>query len=270
LRKYSQAIAPLPESRTDWTKDQKVALRFFADLALKYNIKAGGINHKVNSTMLQNPNDSGPIFVGINVTKLPSNSCGIASVVANSGSDLSKWPGSIRCQQGSETLVQELESIMKERLTAFVGKKARPSKIIVYRGGVTEDQYQRVLDDEFPKIKRARDTVYSGEGGPKITMLIVSKGHQNRFHPVGNHIVRVDRKVNGESSDSKNAASGPMVNSSRPTPGTIIERKHDLEGAWDFFLQSHYAPDGIAGPSSPKPAHYIVIKEEEKVCRFFT
>lgn len=243
-------MVSIPESTKDCTKEQKLSLRFFAELALKYNVKAGGINHKIKSTMLSNTKDNGPIFVGINVSHTASSLHGIASVVANIDSDLSKWPESIRSQQGRAKIVTELQDMMKERLTAFVGKEGKPSKIVVYRAGVSDNQYQKVLDVEFPKIKEARDSMYPGSDKPKITMLIVSSGHQNRFHAVGNQVVNTDHAKNGDRKDITNTATTPLFASLNPGAGTIIARTTKVNGAWEFFLQAHNVQSARIGPSN--------------------
>ena len=51
-------------------------------------------------------------------------------------------------------MVTDLCDMMIERLTAFREKsKVLPERIIVYRDGVSEGQFQQVIDEEIPKIK---------------------------------------------------------------------------------------------------------------------
>ncbi|KAK3065140.1 hypothetical protein LTR53_018278, partial [Teratosphaeriaceae sp. CCFEE 6253] len=80
---------------------------YMGNLALKFNIKGGGINHTVRETLAK-PLDSKTMFVGIDVTHpSPGSSEGapsIACVVASVDEHLSQWPGSIRAQTGRQEM----------------------------------------------------------------------------------------------------------------------------------------------------------------------
>lgn len=265
----------------DWTADEKNSGRFFASIALKYNIKAGGINHKLITTTLQSPKDSCPIFVGISVTRLASSSYSITGIVANTDCDLGQSPGSVRYQEGPGEIVKDLETMMKERFQEFVRKQpkptGKPTKIIVYRGGVSETHYQRVLEEEFPKIQKARDLVYPGGPKPQITMLIVSNHHQYRFHDDRNGYVKANGEANGDTKNGNSPKPGTnvdcKVNDGRkkanyPKPGTILDRVHKVGTGWDFFLQSHPGSNGNVSPSSIlRYSHTKIIAGETRPLR---
>lgn len=72
---------------------------------------------------------------------------------------------------------------------------------------------------------------------PKITIIIVSKGHHVRFFPLA---------PNAADNRSKNCLAGTVVDTD------IV---HPTE--FDFYLQSH---GGILGTS--RPAHYNVLHDE--------
>lgn len=222
------------------------------------------------------------MFIGINLKYLPSNSHAVASVVANAGADVDKWPGTVRCQKGPAILVVDLQIMVKERMQRWMDtKRAGPSRIVVYRSGVSDSQYQKVLDEEFPKIQNARDTTYAGNVQPKITMIVVSNSQKRRFDPEGNDRAVAHREEHEKAIANGTKPEGTKISKLEPIvrSGTVIERIGQTAqgtGAWDFFLQSHFANSGtVSTPpslryylltcSKAKPTHYIVIKEEKKV-----
>ncbi|CAF4389259.1 unnamed protein product, partial [Rotaria sordida] len=56
-----------------------------------------------------------------------------------------------------------------------------PNKIVFYRDGVDEGQYQKVLDNEVNKIKHACRIVYRDKPLPKLAFIVVKKRHNTRF-----------------------------------------------------------------------------------------
>ena len=234
-------MALLPKTTQEWTKEQKLSLRFFAGLALKYNVKAGGTNHILDLMKLPIFKARNPIFFGIHSVTVASSSSTITSVVANCDLDLGRWPGSVRYHDERGMMVDDLAVMIEERLACFTGngKNKDPSIIIVYRSGVSESQYQRVLDQEYPKIASARDAAYSGGDKPKITMVIVTDRHQGRFDPEGNQRSEAHCIAQQEREDPKLPTPSSVVR-----PGTVVKRETAVSDRWDFFLQSHHAASG--------------------------
>ncbi|PGH26483.1 hypothetical protein AJ80_01797 [Polytolypa hystricis UAMH7299] len=208
-----------------------------ANLALKINLKLGGVNHRIISDAL--PQHT--MYVGIDVThptgtesvpEAPS----IAGVVANTNDELGQWPASIHIQGHRVEIVEYLEQMLGERLDAWLNQKNLPERLIVYRDGVSESQYEQVLTDELAAIKKCVERKYSGRTLPKITLIIVGKRHHTRFYP----------------SDRQNADRGGNV-----LPGTVVDRGCTMERSFDFFMVAH---EGIQGTS--RPAHYVVLYDE--------
>lgn len=172
----------------------------------------------------------------------------------------------MRCQTETET-VEDLREMIEERLRYFIDKsknKEGPSKIVVYRAGVADTLYQKILDEEYPKIKAARDNVCTEEPKAPISLIIVGKPNLTSFLPM--------------------KATNELMHVSQP--GSIVDRVNvtEKEGQpYDFLLQtvragkmknvSHLTFHSlriyliIPPQSKPphyfaKPAHYIVIKDE--------
>ncbi|KAK5706094.1 hypothetical protein LTR97_001080 [Elasticomyces elasticus] len=160
--------------------------RYIGNLALKFNIKGGGINHIVPG-MLMKPLDSKTMLMGIDATHpLPGSSDSapsIACVVTSVDEYLNQWPGSIRTQTGRQEMVTKLKDMVVERLQLWRNrnKGGLPNKIILYRDGVSEGQYDQVLNRELPGFYDAFTELYGEEKKwPKLAVIIVGKRHNTR------------------------------------------------------------------------------------------
>lgn len=139
-------------------------------------------------------------------------------------------------------MVSALEGMFMSRLKVWekhnTGKL--PKNILIYRDGVSEGQYQLLLDQELPLIRNACRQKYPADatkqGFPKISIIVCGKRHHTRFYP--NTEGTADRSSNCE-------------------PGTVVDRGVTEVSNWDFFLQSHACLQGTA-----RSAHYYVILDE--------
>lgn len=162
--------------------------QYFANVALKFNLKLGGINHLVENTRLGIINEDKTMVVGIDVTHpspgSASNAPSVAGMVASVDKWLGQWPADLRIQESRREMVSELDSMLKSRLHLWKtqGKhKAFPDNLLVYRDGVSEGQYATVLDTELPLLRKACAELYpvpdTKKGVPYITIIIVGKRH---------------------------------------------------------------------------------------------
>ncbi|KAH7093186.1 Piwi domain-containing protein [Paraphoma chrysanthemicola] len=225
---------------------EKGQMQYFANVAMKFNQKLGGVNHTVELSKMA-PLDAQTILFGIDVTHPSPGSAdsapSIAGVVASVDSMFSQYPASMRTQRGRQEMVAELEAMIIERLKLWQKRNQNrlPNKVIVYRDGVSEGQYRTVLEAEYPAFKQAFNKLYGEEKKhPKISILMVGKRHHTRFYPT---------KV--EDTDGKTG---------NPQPGTIVDRHVTGEKIFDFFLLAH---QGLQGTS--KPAHYVVLRDDIKL-----
>jgi len=221
-------------------------MQYFANVAMKFNQKLGGVNHTVDAKQLS-PLDPQTIVFGIDVTHPSPGSSksapSIAGVVASVDAVFSQYPASMRVQEGRVEMVQELEEMIMERLRLWSKRNQNrfPNKVIVYRDGVSEGQYRLVLENELPAFEKAFDKLYGAKAKhPKISIIIVGKRHHTRFYP-----------TRLEDTDGKTG---------NPMPGTVVDRGVTGEKLFDFFLLAH---QGLQGTS--KPAHYVVIKDDIKL-----
>ncbi len=217
--------------------------QYLANVALKWNLKGGGVNQQLPSNKMGILSTSKTMVVGIDVTHPSPGSReaapSVAGVVASVDEKYGQWPASVRCQESRKEMVSELEDMIVERLRVWQKRNAQalPQNILVYRDGVSEGQYQTVLDEESPAFDRAITRVYpANRPRPKVSIIVVGKRHHTRFYPTKEE--DTDRSGN-------------------PKNGTVVDRGITSERHWDFFLQAHTGLQGTA-----RPAHYVVVQDQ--------
>ncbi|CAG8976256.1 hypothetical protein HYALB_00009431 [Hymenoscyphus albidus] len=225
-------------------KDQRQD-QYFGNVSLKLNLKAGGINQTLEPTKLGIVSEGKTMVVGLDVTH-PSpgskdSAPSVAAIVASVDKFLGQWPSDFRIQESRKEMITGLEGLFLSRLSLWQSKnKALPENIIIYRDGVSEGQYQLLLDNELPLIRNACRQKYPAsdtkKGLPKISIIVCGKRHHTRFYPTT--LTDADRKGNCQ-------------------PGTIVDRGVTEVRFWDFFIQSHACIQGTA-----RPGHYYVVLDE--------
>ncbi|KAJ3879731.1 argonaute-like protein [Lentinula edodes] len=223
--------------------------QYFSNVALKVNTKLGGINHKLDDVAMRWLRKKSTMIVGIDVThRGPGSKEGtpsIAAVVASVDSDFVQYPASLRIQQSDEVkeMLDELTDMMVERLQCYQTKnKALPERVFVFRDGVSEGQYDTVLNEELPQIlnafKKFNTKDRKAPYRPLLSIVICGKRHHARFYPTDSQYA--DKNGNTR-------------------PGTVVDRGITNVFDFDFYLQAHAGLQGHA-----KPTHYIVIYDETK------
>ncbi|OJJ41764.1 hypothetical protein ASPWEDRAFT_285619 [Aspergillus wentii DTO 134E9] len=219
--------------------------QYFANVALKFNLKLGGRNQVLDPAKLGVLSEGKTMVVGIDVTHpspgSASNAPSVAAIVASVDRHLAQWPADLRVQTARQEMVSDLDTMLKSRLHLWMKHNGSyPQNILVYRDGVSEGQYDQVLDKELPALRKACKELYpatsTSKGFPKITIVVVGKRHHHRFYP-----------TRTEDADR----------SSNPQNGTVVDRGVTEAWNWDFFLQAHTALQGTA-----RPAHYYIVYDE--------
>ncbi|KAG8905078.1 hypothetical protein FRB99_000726 [Tulasnella sp. 403] len=223
-------------------RKEKGQLQFFANIALKINMKLGGVNHTLDHESLQWLLEEPTIMFGSDVTHPSPGSLkgtpSIAAVVASIDDKFAHYPASLRLQESRKEMITDLASIVQERLEQYRATSRRlPRRIVFFRDGVSEGQFLTVTQDELPKIREGCARMSpNGSYRPKITLCIAGKRHHTRFYPVEG--AGADRNGN-------------------PRPGTVVDRGVTAIYDFDFFLQAH---GGLQGTT--RPTHYYVVHDE--------
>ncbi|KAB1222139.1 Protein argonaute 2 [Morella rubra] len=214
--------------------------QYLANLAIKINAKLGGSNIELNQPLAHFGNKGNVMFVGADVNHPASRnftSPSIAAVVATMN-----WPAANRyaarvCpQEHRKEKILNFGETCLELVESFARfNNVRPDKIVVFRDGVSESQFDMVLNEELVDLKRALERInYS----PTITLIVAQKRHQTRFFP---------------------ASRGDGCSTGNVYPGTVVDTivVHPFE--FDFYLCSHYGSIGTS-----KPTHYHVLWDEHR------
>ncbi|KAK1296146.1 Protein argonaute MEL1 [Acorus calamus] len=179
---------------------------------------------------------------------------GLIKVVASMDwPEITKYRGLVSAQPPRQEMIEDLytESVdpkkgrvsggmIRELLVAFYRSTGqKPHRIIFYRDGVSEGQFNQVLLYEMTAIRKACGSLENGYL-PPVTFVVVQKRHHTRLFPA-NH---GDRRS--------------TVRSGNILPGTVVDRTICHPTGFDFYLCSHAGIQSKAAcfMFSVPPAYY--------------
>ncbi|KAJ7577907.1 argonaute-like protein [Mycena floridula] len=237
LQTVHMLLMPNSSALNDAKLDQ-----YLSNVALKVNTKLGGINHQLDENAMKWLTKKKTMMVGIDVTHPgPGSRDGtpsIAAVVASVDDSFVQYPASLRVQKSKKEMLDELADMMVERLKHYEKKnKMLPERIFVFRDGVSEGQYETVLQEELIQFLNAFRKLSAKKAyRPQLSIIICGKRHHARFFPVdSNHAAR-----NGNT-----------------RPGTVVDKGVTGVFDFDFYLQAHAGLKGTV-----RPTHYTVVYDE--------
>lgn len=213
---------------------------YLANLVLKINAKLGGSNFELMERLPHFEVEDHVMFIGADVnhpsSSLKSTSPSIAAVVATvNWPFLNRYAARVSPQGYRKEKIMNFGSMCLDLINTYAQiNSIRPKKIVVFRDGVSEGEFDMVLNEELVDLKRK---VYEESYQPTVTYVVAQKRHQTRLFV-------------------KNEADGVGPHWNVP-PGTVVDTAvvHPFE--FDFYLCSHY---GVTGTS--KPVHYFVLWDE--------
>ncbi|XP_068382089.1 protein argonaute-2 isoform X5 [Eschrichtius robustus] len=201
---------------------QRTTPQTLSNLCLKINVKLGGVNNILlpqgRPPVFQQP----VIFLGADVTHPPAGDGkkpSIAAVVGSMDAHPNRYCATVRVQQHRQEIIQDLAAMVRELLIQFYkSTRFKPTRIIFYRDGVSEGQFQQVLHHELLAIREACIKLEK-DYQPGITFIVVQKRHHTRLFCT-----------------DKNERVGKSGNI---PAGTTVDTKITHPTEFDFYLCSH-------------------------------
>ncbi|WCJ37485.1 Argonaute family protein [Euphorbia peplus] len=233
----TQCISPL-----------KINDQYLTNVLLKINTKLGGINSLLAIELSKNiplVTEIPTMILGMDVSH-GSPARDVPSVAAVVGSRqwplISRYRASVRTQSPKLEMIEALYKplpdgtdggIVRELLLEFyqTSNGHKPKQIIIFRDGVSDSQFNQVLNIEVEQIIKAYR--HFGEVDiPKFTVIVAQKHHHTKLF----------------------RANGPE----NIPPGTVVDTKIVHPTNYDFYMCAH--PGILAGTS--RPTHYHVLLDE--------
>lgn len=213
---------------------KKCSQQYLNNLCQKINTKTGGINSTLLPQEIPDIFKKPAIVIGADVNH-PGPSVGLkpslAACIGSLDPKLARYAVSVRAQvnidekKQSVEIILDLKAMVRELLLAFYTntKKLKPEKIIFYRDGVSEGQFETVRDHEVRCIRLACRSLQA-DYEPGLTFILVQKRHHTRFMP-----------------ENPSHGVGPCKN---VPPGTTVDTAVTDFKKFDFYLCSHLGLKG--------------------------
>ncbi|KAF5187030.1 argonaute 4B [Thalictrum thalictroides] len=227
---------------------QRVNDQYLTNVLLKINAKLGGLNSMLvleHSKSIPLISKEPTIILGMDVSHGSpgqSDTPSIAAVVSSrQWPSISRYRASVRTQSARDEMIKSLfkpvsdtvdEGIMQELLLDFYisSGKRKPDNVVIFRDGVSESQFNQVLNIELDQIIEACKFL-DAKWCPKFTVIIAQKNHHTKFFQKGSP----DNVPNG----------------------TVIDKQICHPRNNDFYMCAHA---GMIGTT--RPTHYHVLHDE--------
>ncbi|CAK9165711.1 unnamed protein product [Ilex paraguariensis] len=222
--------------------------QYLTNVLLKINAKLGGLNSMLaveQSPSIPLVSKAPTIILGMDVSHGSPGQSDIPSIAAVVSSRqwplISRYRASVRTQSPKLEMIDSLykrvsdvkdDGIIRELLLDFyvTSGKRKPDQIIIFRDGVSESQFNQVLNIELDQIIEACKFL-DEKWSPKFVVIVAQKNHHTKFFLPG-------------SPDNVQ-------------PGTVIDNKVCHPRNNDFYLCAHA---GMIGTT--RPTHYHVLLDE--------
>ncbi|XP_065852608.1 protein argonaute 4A-like isoform X1 [Euphorbia lathyris] len=220
---------------------------YLTNVLLKINAKLGGLNSmlaKEQARSIPLVSKVPTIIFGMDVSHGSpghSDAPSVAAVVSSRNWPLlSRYRASVRTQSSKvemiDNLFKETEGedvgIVRELLLDFYRSsgQTKPAQIIIFRDGVSESQFNQVLNIELDQIIKACEFL-DKSWSPKFTLIVAQKNHHTKFFQAGSP--------------------------ENVPPGTVVDNGVCHPQINDFYMCAHA---GMIGTS--RPTHYHVLLDE--------
>ncbi|CAH2076758.1 unnamed protein product, partial [Iphiclides podalirius] len=217
---------------TQCVKEETAARRMndqtVRNILLKVNSKLMGINQALDGRSMPSCLKGPVMVVGADVTHPSPDQTSIPSIAAVTASIDQKcflYNIELCVQTPKKEIIVEFEDMMVEHLQVYrKHQHTLPKKIYVFRDGVSEGQFEEVMNSELTAVYRAYQRMTGTSEKPEVLFLLVQKRHHTRFFSGADNPQNVE-------------------------PGTVVDKQIVHARELDFYLVSHQAIKGTARPT---------------------
>lgn len=213
----------------------------FRTLVHKLNTRLGGTNVTYDFRQIEKTDlkCNELLIIGLDVTH-PDNELNDVSIVGCAytyGADLFKHRSLVWPQQARVEIISKLGDLMRRLINEYLveNKQQLPKYVIVYRDGVSHEDFDKVLKTEVAQAQEVLTAIASNTLLPKpnLNYIIAQKRHRMRFFK---------------------PEPGNPVQLTNPQSGTLIDRDVVAHDKREFYLYSSTNPQ-----STSRPLHYYAL-----------
>ncbi|OIT40115.1 PREDICTED: protein argonaute 4A-like [Nicotiana attenuata] len=226
----------------------KINDQYLTNVLLKINAKLGGMNSFLAmelSPVLPQISKVPTIIIGMDVSHGSPGRADVPSIAAVVSSRqwplISRYRAAVRTQSPKLEMIDSLykkvsdtqdDGLIRELLVDFYSSsnKVKPEHIIIFRDGVSESQFNQVINTELDQIIEACNHL-DENWFPKFTVVVAQKNHHTKFFQT-------------------NSPDNVL-------PGTVIDNAICHPKNNDFYMCAHAGPIGTT-----RPTHYHVLHDE--------
>ncbi|KAK0210361.1 Piwi domain-containing protein [Desarmillaria ectypa] len=249
VKRAGDVVHGIPTQCVRWTRkfhegyNARQFNQYHNNLILKINTKLAGRGFVPQDPAMMFFASVPTMIIGADVSHAAPGSMApsVASMVASIDQYGAQYTARMEIQRSRQEIIEKLEPMVISCLEVFYRKNQGqvPQRLIFYRDGVSEGEFEIVRREEMEKsLEAAVRKFYQSKGvnqRPKLTFLVVTKRHHFRFFPPP-----------GQGDRSTNCHAGFFVDN---------DLKHPIYD--DFYLQSQA---GLKGTSIP--GHYTILHDD--------
>ncbi|XP_065577229.1 protein argonaute-4-like isoform X2 [Artemia franciscana] len=179
VKRVNDTVPGMPTMLVQAITVVKALPQRLSNLLVKISFKLGSVNSTLAPGVRQKVFNEPVIFLGADVTRPPAGNSkkpSIAVVVGSMDAGPSRYSATFRMQHNRQEAIHELSSMVRELLIMFYKSTGgyKPLKIILFRDGLSEEQFSAVLKHELTAIRDACAKL-EADYRPGITFIVVQK-----------------------------------------------------------------------------------------------
>ena len=160
VKRVSDVVLKIPSQCVNCAKQSRgLNDAVLSNLALKINLKLGGVNARLASPLRVAPDVASLMICGADVTHPMSGekSISVASIVGSLDASHTRYASESTVQQGRQEVIENMRTMMQGLFAAYAraNRGAPPAAVVFYRDGVGDQMFDKVLREEVTKIYQA-------------------------------------------------------------------------------------------------------------------